>query len=63
MLGIGWLPGTIGGGIRNSSANYLAQPKSNLDILTGAQVTKVLFSEGDEPTAVGIEYASGPGGE
>jgi hypothetical protein len=63
MLGIGWLPGTIGGGIRNSSANYLMESKSNLDILTGAQVTKVLFSEASEPTAIGVEYTSGPSGE
>lgn len=64
MLGVGWLPGTIGGGIRNSSANYLMSPPSNLEIITGATVTKVLIdSEGSEPTATGIEYVLEQGGE
>lgn len=62
MLGVGWLPGTMGGGIRSSAADYLSEPKPNLDILTGAQVTKVLFSEGAEPVATGVEYAAEAGG-
>jgi choline dehydrogenase len=63
--GVGWLPGSIGGGIRNSSANYLALAvgRTNLKILTSAQVTKVLFEniEG-EPKAVGVEYGAKAGG-
>lgn len=52
----------MGGGIRSSAADYLSEPKPNLDILTGAQVTKVLFSEGAEPVATGVEYAAEAGG-
>lgn len=63
MLGVGWLPGTMGGGIRNSSANYLASPPSNLEILTGATVTKILFSEGEETLATGIEFSFEAGSE
>ncbi|KAF8319793.1 alcohol oxidase [Clavulina sp. PMI_390] len=58
MMGVGWLPGTNGGGIRSTPADYLATPKSNLDILTSAQVTKILFdTTGDIPVATGVEYA------
>lgn len=64
MLGVGLLPGTIGGGIRSSSANYLAgEPRANLDLVTEATVTKVLFTGGDIPKATGVEYATGPGRE
>lgn len=62
MLGVGLLPGTIGGGIRNSSANYLVgETKTNLDLLTEGTVTKVLFAEGAVPKATGVEYSTGPG--
>ncbi|KAF8320440.1 alcohol oxidase [Clavulina sp. PMI_390] len=58
MLGVGWLPGTNAGGARNTPAGYLATPKPNLDILTSAQVTKVLFdTSGAVPVANGVEYA------
>lgn len=61
MLGVGLLPGSVGGGIRNSSANYLAGgPRANLHVLTEAIVTKVLFTEGEAPKATGVEYAAGP---
>lgn len=62
MLGVGLLPATIGGGVRNSSANYLmGEPKSNFDLLTEGTVTKVLFTGDDVPKAIGVEYATGPG--
>lgn len=60
MMGVGWLPGTMGGGTRSTAADYLANAPPNLNILTGAQVTRVLFSEGEEPTAIGVEYAANP---
>lgn len=60
MLGVGLLPGSVGGGIRNSSANYLAgEPRANLHVLTEVIVTKVLFTEGEVPKAIGVEYAAG----
>lgn len=63
MMGVGWLPGTMGGGYRSTAADYLTdevRARGNLEVLTGAQVTRVLFEqkEGEEPVAVGIEYAA-----
>ncbi|KAF9517671.1 GMC oxidoreductase [Hydnum rufescens UP504] len=59
-LGVGWLPGSNGGGVRSSSTDYLTAEvvkRPNLHILTGAHVTKVLFNnEGDEPVATGVEF-------
>lgn len=64
MLGVGLLPATIGGGVRNSSVNYLeGEPRANLSVVTGAFVTKVLFDKGKIPQAIGVEYATGPGGK
>ncbi|KAI0061458.1 aryl-alcohol-oxidase from pleurotus Eryingii [Artomyces pyxidatus] len=64
QLGMGWLPSTIGGGIRSGSNNYLkpAEGRSNFDILTSVHVTSVLFApaSGDkEPVTVGVEYTVG----
>ncbi|KAF9506431.1 GMC oxidoreductase [Hydnum rufescens UP504] len=60
-LGVGWLPGSNGGGIRSSSTNYLTAEvieRPNLHILTGAHVTRILFkNDGDEPVAIGVEFA------
>ncbi|KAI0066577.1 aryl-alcohol oxidase-like protein [Artomyces pyxidatus] len=62
-LGVGWLPSTHGGGVRSSSNTYLklAEGRANLDLVTGAQVTKLIFapdSEDKEPAVVGVEFAS-----
>ncbi|KAF9517673.1 GMC oxidoreductase [Hydnum rufescens UP504] len=65
-LGIGWLPGSNGGGTRSTSTDYLTPEviqRPNLHILTGAHVTKVLFkNEGDEPVAVGVEFQTSESG-
>jgi choline dehydrogenase-like flavoprotein len=66
-LGVGWVPGSNGGGIRSASTDYLTAEviqRPNLHILTGAHVTKILFkNEGDEPVAIGVEFAESLGCE
>ncbi|KAI0052734.1 GMC oxidoreductase [Auriscalpium vulgare] len=62
-LGLGWLPATHGGGVRSSSNNYLktTDGRKNIDILTGAYATKLLFApaaEGSDPAVVGVEFAA-----
>jgi len=68
-LGVGWLPGSNGAGTRSTSTDYLTPEvtqRSNLHILTGAHVTKILFKHGHgihEPVATGVEFQyskSGP---
>lgn len=66
QLGVGWAPGSAGGGMRWSSAtgylhanNTINRP--NLDVLIGAQVTKLTFSNSSSLTVNGVEYSTGPG--
>ena len=66
-MGISWLTGTNGGGVRSASTRYLSDEvleRANLHILPGAHVTKVLFkSEGEDPVAIGVEFADGSNGK
>ncbi|KAF9517672.1 GMC oxidoreductase [Hydnum rufescens UP504] len=61
-LGVGWLPGSNGGGPRSPSSDYLSAEvtkRPNLHICTGVHVTKVLFNtKADEPVAIGVEFIS-----
>lgn len=51
---------TTRNGMRSSTYRAFVQgeteSRSNLEIITNAHVTRVLLSEGDSPTATGIEY-------
>ncbi|KAF8318213.1 alcohol oxidase [Clavulina sp. PMI_390] len=47
-LGLGYLPSSVGGGVRSSSYNYLSnsvQARPNLDIVWTTHVTKLNFAE------------------
>ncbi|KAF8312043.1 uncharacterized protein EI90DRAFT_3137775 [Cantharellus anzutake] len=66
-LGIGRTIATIGTGVRSSANNYLeaAGARGNLRVVTNAQVTRLLFSEGEdeEPVITGVEFAQSPNGK
>ncbi|KAF8329858.1 uncharacterized protein EI90DRAFT_3125115 [Cantharellus anzutake] len=66
-LGIGRTIATIGTGVRSSANNYLeaAGARENLRVVTNAQVTRLLFSEGEdeEPVITGVEFAQSPNGK
>ncbi|KAF8318210.1 aryl-alcohol-oxidase from pleurotus Eryingii [Clavulina sp. PMI_390] len=56
-LGLGWLPGSTGGGVRSSSYNYLSdavQARSNLDILWDTHVVKLTFKSGSTVAVNGV---------
>lgn len=56
---------TTRNGMRSSTYRAFVQgeteSRSNLEIITNAHVTRVLLSEGDTPTATGIEYRDADG--
>ena len=56
---------TTRNGMRSSTYRAFLQgeteARENLTIVTGAQVTRVLLTEGDAPTATGIEYRDADG--
>ncbi|KAF8342788.1 uncharacterized protein EI90DRAFT_3115329 [Cantharellus anzutake] len=58
-LGLARLVGTIGTGVRSGSSNYLKKPRRNLEVVTGARVTKILFSDGPNPAVTGVEFTKG----
>ncbi|TFK86510.1 GMC oxidoreductase [Polyporus arcularius HHB13444] len=65
MIGFSWTPFAIQDGARSNSARNYIQPalsRSNLDIIVGAQVTKVVktSSQGGVPIVRGVQYTSGP---
>ncbi|RPD64064.1 alcohol oxidase [Lentinus tigrinus ALCF2SS1-7] len=65
MIGFSWTPFAIQNGARSNSARDYIQPalsRSNLDVIVGAQVTKVVktSSQGGVPVVRGVQYTSGP---
>ncbi|KAI0632234.1 aryl-alcohol-oxidase from pleurotus Eryingii [Trametes polyzona] len=62
-LGLSWLQGSYGGGIRNSVATGYLGPalsrRSNLDVLIQTQVTKLIQTglDGEVPIFRGVEFA------
>ncbi|KAF8314860.1 aryl-alcohol oxidase-like protein [Cantharellus anzutake] len=63
-LGIGRMFGTIGTGVRSASRNYFKAvgARPNLNLLRNAQVTRILFTEGEVPVVTGVEFTKGPNG-
>lgn len=65
VMGVGWLPASIGGGVRSTSMNYLTSTvlaRSNLDMLINTRVTTLTYSSSTAPTVNGVTVAQAPTG-